>query len=85
MTAPTYAHLHVYDSEEVIVNRSEVINANIGIKVANDRVPTSLDLKNSETGGNNIGLLVTSFGTTTFSNIAIDNNNVLDFYSIQNQ
>jgi len=77
--------LHVYDSEEVIVNRSEVINANIGIKVANDRVPTSLDLKNSETGGNNIGLLVTSFGTTTFSNIAIDNNNVLDFYSIQNQ
>ena len=77
--------LHVYDSEEVIVNRSEVINANIGIKVANDRVPTSLDVKNSETGGNNIGLLVTSFGSTIFSNIAIDENNTLDFYSIQNQ
>lgn len=77
--------IHIYDANEVKIVNTEAINAGVGIKVANDQAATVLEIKGSETAGNNIGALVTSYGSVPFTAIAVDENNVFDYISVQNQ
>ncbi len=77
--------IHVYDAEEVIIKRSTILSAGVGIKIANDRKATKLLMRHTETEANNIGALVTSYGSTKFSEINIDDSNLFDYISVQNQ
>lgn len=77
--------VHIYNSDTVIINRTEVVDSNIAVKVATDNKATNLVVKNSETAGNNLGVLVTSYGSTKFSNIDLSKRNIFDYVSVQNQ
>lgn len=78
--------LHLYDIADVNISNLQATNADVGIKVANDQVATDLKIVRTTTSGSSsIGLLVTSYGQTKFSNININRNNDFDYAVINNQ
>lgn len=78
--------INLYDIADVDIKDSEIVNSVYAIKVANDKVATDLKIARTTTSGSSaLGLLVTSYGSTKFSNIDLTRNDDLDYVQISNQ
>lgn len=75
----------LYENAETIVSKSSFSNSDVGLRVTNDSVASNLLIKKSTSESNSIGVSVESFGATKFSAITIEENNNLDYVSVQNQ
>tara|TARA_B100001971_G_C18268010_1_gene596150 strand:- start:5691 stop:6632 length:942 start_codon:yes stop_codon:yes gene_type:complete len=74
-----YEGIHAYDVADVRIRNVLAENMQTGIKVVNESVTTSLKVRNTETNGNNIGLLIAKYGNAEFSEVKLINNMINDY------
>jgi hypothetical protein len=75
--------LHIYDAKDVVIKNTQVDNADVGLKVVNESVDTTVTIKKSDVTNSNIALIIEGFGSGQFTSVT-KQNNILDGYVVEN-